>query len=140
MASIYIQMTAIEKLKQLFYRCKSSITFSNGQMEYASIVWDPGHTQTCKYSKKSSKMGIRRYSSVPSIIQHFSWPEFLDYKHFTKHSTTKFLYLSCNYLPMTIETRQYHQHHFILQQHLQHHFKKLFSRTIQEWNPLCQLN
>ena len=59
------------------------------------------------------------------------------YKAFHKQI---FASIPINYLPMTRETKQYHQHHFILPTTPTtcYQIKKLFSNTVQEWNLLPQ--
>ena len=87
-----------------------------------------------------------RYSSVTSILHQLSWPE-LQTRRKISRLLTFYKILHCQlpisippyYLPMTRDTRQYHQHHFILPTvSTTSYLNGFFSRTAEEWNLLPQ--
>ena len=77
------------------------------------------------------------------MLQHLSWPELKTRRKISRLQTFyKALHNQIplsNYLPMTRETRQYHQYHFILPTTSTTAYQKsFFSRTAQDWNSLPQ--
>ena len=98
------------------------------QLEYASVVWDPIYISDVHKLENIQRRAARwvlkdysRSSSVTSMLQHLSWPELKTRRKISRLQTFYNvlhnqipLSIPSNYLPMTRETRQYHQYHFIL--------------------------
>ena len=87
-----------------------------------------------------------RYSSVTSMLHQLSWPE-LQTRRKISRLLTFYKILHCQlpisippyYLPMTRDTRQYHQHHFILPTvSTASYLNGFFLKTVKEWNLLPQ--
>ena len=86
-----------------------------------------------------------RSSSVTSMLQHLSWPELKTRRKISRLQTFyKALHnqiplsIPSNCLPMTRETRQYHQYHFILPTASTTVYQKVFSPS-SRLNSLPQL-
>ena len=100
------------------------------------------------YSDASiSYKGARNSSYIPiHMLQRLSWPKLqtrckisrLQIFHKILHNDIP-ISIPSNYLPMARETRQFHQHHFILPLSSTTAYQRsFFSRTVQEWNSLPQ--
>ena len=111
------------------------------QLEYASVVWDPIYNSDVHKLENIQRRAARwvlkdysRSSSVTSMLQHLSWPELKTRRKISRLQTFyKVLHnqiplsIPSNYLPMTRETRQYHQYHFILPTTSTTAYQKVFS-------------
>ena len=134
-------------------KAASYLAMVRPQLEYASVVLDPIYNNDIHKLENIQRRAARwvlkdynRYSSVTSMLKHLSWPELQTRRKIARLQTFyKALHndipisLPANYFPMNRETRQYHQHHFILPLTSTTAYQKsFFSRTVQEWNYLPQ--
>ena len=119
------------------------------QLEYASIVWDPiyindvHNLKIFKVEQQDELKDFSRYSSVTSCSNISSGLNFKLHKISRLQTFYKALHnqiplsILTNHLPMTRDTRHYHQHPFILPTTSTTAYQKsYFSRTAQDWNSL----